>query len=524
MMKRTVHALVLMLLATPLALVGCGDSGEKNGTGGSGGRGGAGGAVIPDGGGGAGGAKLDVGGVPDVTPPPVDTAPGTPDVALPIDTTLIVDATIPDVPIVPDVPITIDTVKIDVSAPVDIAAPIDIASAIDTTPAVCTIVPAFTGGALTANLTLTKACSPYDITDSISVDGNATLTIEAGVTLKFENGVGLGVGYSTNGKLVAVGTAQDPITFTSAAPTPAAGDWAKVSLWSNTMGGTQIAYARLDYCGSDADGCIVTANNVKPGRVTLDHLTIAHVGAGSDGILENDAASNIPITNSSFSNIPTAPTQQYAISVQAPSFVGIGSTNTFNGGARIELAGGTITATTAWVNPGAPIAVTSGVSIEGAGSPILTIGSGMTFMFDVGTSVSVGYSTGGQLVVAGTAAQHVVFTSLAATPAPGDWEGVMIWASGKAQISYADVSYGGNAGSTPGNLILEQGNSTSTLAVDHSSFTYSLGYGIYVDCGNITSTPLATVTLTSNTYAHNAIDTGNANTEATNVGPGLNCP
>jgi hypothetical protein len=384
---------------------------------------------------------------------------------------------------------------------------------------------AFAGGDVTANLTLTKACSPYTITDTIIVYGNAVLTIEAGVTLSFAADNGLSVGDATAGELVAVGTAQDPIVFTSAAPTPAAGDWMNISFGDNTMAGTQIAYARLDYCGSGSDGCII-GSDVKASRVTLAHLTIDHVGPGSDGILENGAASNFAITSSSFSNIPTT---RYAISVQAPSFAGIGAGNTFNGGAMIELAGGTVASTTSWSDPGTPIAVTTdNLSVAGPGSPVLTLGPGMTFKFDAGFAFDVGADTGGKLVVAGTAAQRVVLTSLVAPPSPGDWFGIDVLSGSSAQLSYADISYGGSDLLNGGNLVLEDGNSTSKLVVDHSSFTYSLGYGIYLSCGDTTASPVSTVTLDpSNTYGHNAVDTTNANDRAHNVGPGLagpDCP
>jgi hypothetical protein len=68
MSARHLNALVLVLSATPLLLLGCGNSGNNNATGGSGGDTGI--AIKYDGGG-AGGAELDVG-VPDTTPPTVD--------------------------------------------------------------------------------------------------------------------------------------------------------------------------------------------------------------------------------------------------------------------------------------------------------------------------------------------------------------------------------------------------------------------------------------------------------------------
>ena len=493
MTKRTVHALALVLSATPLLLVGCGDSGNNNGTGGSGGGGGVGGTIKNDGGGGAGGAKLDVG-VPDVVPPAVDTAPVI-DVAVPIDTSPVVDAAIADAPISPDVPIVIDTGKLDAPAPNDLVMD-DTTPAIDTTVVACTITPRFTGGPVNADLTLSKDCSPYAIAENITVNGNATLTIEAGATLSFDPDVGIWISYSTAAKLVAVGTAASPIVFTSTNTTPTAGDWSGIVLWGNTMGGTQIAYATLDYCGSSYS-CI-HGIGVKPNRVTVDHVAIGHVGPGADGIQEDNADSNFAISNSTFSNITATPTQQYAISVQAPSFAGIDSTNTFNGGAMIELAGGTVAVTTDWKTPGTTVAATSDLRVEGTTTPILTIPAGGTFKFASGTSFWIGYAGAGNLKVNGTQTSPVVFTSLNASPTAGDWEGITLWGAGRATIAYATISYGGLK-----NGDISVVSDTNVLDIQNSTLSNSGSYGIGIPCGSA-----ATVTSTGNTFTGNA--SGNA--------------
>ena len=388
----------------------------------------------------------------------------------------------------------------------------------DTLPVACF---PFVGGVVAADLTLTQACSPYTISDYIEINDGAVLTIDPGVTLAFEGGVGLDVGASSVGKLVAVGTAQNPIIFTSSSNPPLPGDWRAIHLWDGTMAGTQIAYAKLDYCGADRNGCIV-GDGVQANLVTLDHLTIGHVGPDSNGILEYDTYSNFIITNSIFSDIAS---DRYAISVQAPSLAGIGTTNTFIGGAMIEVSGGTISATTSWADPGTTIAVTDNLFVEGPDSPVLTLGPGMTFAFDTSLEFAVGFAFPGKLVVAGTSANRVVITSLAAKPGQGDWVGVTVWENGSAQVSYADISYAGSDSTAGGDLILRSGNSTSHLSADHSSFTYSQGYGIYLDCADPTVTPVATATIdASNTYAHNDSDMTDVNDQGHNVGPGLNCP
>ncbi|HIM16050.1 MAG TPA: hypothetical protein EYM27_01180 [Dehalococcoidia bacterium] len=61
------------------------------------------------------------------------------------------------------------------------------------------------------------------------VSSGVTLTIEPGVTVKFDSGKALQI----RGELVAQGTSVSPITFISSASSPAAGDWVHLSFLSS---------------------------------------------------------------------------------------------------------------------------------------------------------------------------------------------------------------------------------------------------------------------------------------------------
>lgn len=80
------------------------------------------------------------------------------------------------------------------------------------------------------------------------------LTIEAGVTLGFDAAVGAGIfvgdSQARQGVLQAVGTADKPIVFTSAAATKAAGDWAGLYFHSSPPGAGKISHARIEYAGA----------------------------------------------------------------------------------------------------------------------------------------------------------------------------------------------------------------------------------------------------------------------------------
>lgn len=87
-------------------------------------------------------------------------------------------------------------------------------------------------GNVLTNTTWTATGSPYIIEASVvKVRFGSTLTIEPGVELRFQPGRIL----TTDGgcSIVAVGTAGQPIVFTSNAATPAPSDWGKVEVYDS---------------------------------------------------------------------------------------------------------------------------------------------------------------------------------------------------------------------------------------------------------------------------------------------------
>lgn len=128
----------------------------------------------------------------------------------------------------------------------------------------------FAGTGLLADGTLRNRGIPYRIGTTVGhslriggrPDGKlVTLTIEAGVVMKFEKGSSLRVQYAqtqepSTAAIRALGTAANPVVMTSAAAAPAPGDW--MGLWfggvpsdANLIDNVQIAYA------GGACGCIL---------------------------------------------------------------------------------------------------------------------------------------------------------------------------------------------------------------------------------------------------------------------------
>lgn len=100
-------------------------------------------------------------------------------------------------------------------------------------------------GGIYTNTTWTKANNPYIVTDTVVVFPGVTLTIQPGVTVKFNNNKRLEL---RQAKLISVGTATDSITFTSNSATPTMNSWAGIYINPNTSNNAhKISYCNFKY-------------------------------------------------------------------------------------------------------------------------------------------------------------------------------------------------------------------------------------------------------------------------------------
>lgn len=141
----------------------------------------------------------------------------------------------------------------------------------------------FVSGVITSDTTWTLANSPYVVTDDVQVTIGVTLTIQAGVVVKFDRYKQLRV----DGTLVARGTAENPITFTSNQDVPQNWDWKNITFSDTSVdavldgdrayvGGCVLEYCIVEYGGYD-DGVLYSGvvETVQAAPL-IDHCTMRH--------------------------------------------------------------------------------------------------------------------------------------------------------------------------------------------------------------------------------------------------------
>ena len=92
-------------------------------------------------------------------------------------------------------------------------------------------------GAITNDTAWTANDSPYLVIGDVSVGNSATLTVEDGVEVRFQEGLELRIGYPDAGTLVADGEVTG-VLFTSDQAVPAPGDWTGIFFYSDAVGAT----------------------------------------------------------------------------------------------------------------------------------------------------------------------------------------------------------------------------------------------------------------------------------------------
>jgi len=297
-------------------------------------------------------------------------------------------------------------------------------------------------------------------------------------------------GYSSSGSIIAVGTATEPITFTSSTDT-VAGIWQSLSFYINTISTARISYCVVERAGSGGGRGAVSVADC---RIKMDNCTVRQNAlygvycSGNDGYFDD------------FSNNTITSSGEYPVRIEADKVRTLGAGNMLTGNTKdgIMVQGGNVASTGTWLNHGVPYVAGGDVYVSDATSnPVLTIAAGVTVKMTRQTEFYVGYSAPGGLIADGTAGE-ITFTSSVTPPSAGDWERLSFYnnsINSQCQLKNCKVEYAGGSGQ--GNIYIDDRDPTITGC----DIGYSSAYGIYLT-GSTYPDPVQL--LADNTFHDNA--------------------
>ena len=141
-----------------------------------------------------------------------------------------------------------------------------------------TVLPKKAGGAIKADAYMILSNSPYRITKDVIVDNGATLHIEPGVVLEFEQKTSL---ITEDGGIIARGTKENPIIFTAAASSPTPGFYNNaVRIAKKTKVNSSFAYCIIKYA--------TTAFDIYTGAPEISYCHVAN--SSQNGVFCRDDA------------------------------------------------------------------------------------------------------------------------------------------------------------------------------------------------------------------------------------------
>ena len=285
----------------------------------------------------------------------------------------------------------------------------------------------------------------------------AQLTVEECSTVEVADDVVIDV--EDGGAIVANGTADCPVTFTSSKAGPAAGDWNRFDIWASSSNNNSFEHTIFEYGGGgDTEWGMVWME--QGASASFSNVTFRD----SDGRAAHfESGANID----GFSNISFENLGREALIV-GPDEVGLLEPVTVSGDVPpVEVRGGTVSTDQTWKQLGLPYLISGDMAINAA----LQIEPGTEVQ--VGPELVIDVEDSGTIQANGTSEAPVLFTSSKASPAAGDWARFDIWAtSGNDNaFTYTTIEYGGSD-PTYGAMWVEDG---ATVTLDNVTFSENDG-------------------------------------------------
>ena len=322
-----------------------------------------------------------------------------------------------------------------------------------------------TGGCVTrlvsgvGDITLTAACGGVALDGEVVIDGK--LTIEPGVTITAGKDARLTIGDAATGSLLASGTADQPITFTSADKQP--GAWQGVVLGASN-GGSLLKHVVLEFAGRDDGASLIIDGEA----ATVQDATFRD-GKGFGLRVGGEQRLSAPIQGCSFERLSGG-----AMRITGDVLPWLGENR--HGDATPIAVGDGNAHRDATLSAGHYLLL-GDVGVERTLSeqapPVLTIPAGTLIESVPGAELAVGYGELGTLRILGTADKPVRLG--AADQKPGGWTGVRLYDGARAvELQHVIISFAESSASE--GAVQVRGAAAGTL--DSISFENIAGAGV----------------------------------------------
>jgi len=335
---------------------------------------------------------------------------------------------------------------------------------------------------------------PYIIDGNLNISDANTLTIDPETIMQF-NGI---YSMTVYGTLIAEGTSDDHITFTSSQSSPDNGDWNYIYFHTADEG------CIMDYCDVSNGGNSLANIYIYE---TYDNLSLTNCNinnSGTYGIYVHQNSSPI-ITNCNTSNnssygiychtSSSAPeindctindNGDYPIVINANNVNNIIGTNTITSNTNNSiLVNGENVGNGVWHDHGVPYVINGAISVLNMTDFYLLPGCELRF------NGNYNFTVNGSLTADGNPSEHITFTSNQSSPAPGDWGSVVFGQCNNGNVlDYCDISYGG---SSNGGIYCYD---TGSVSITNCNINNSATQGIY--CYQNTSPDISNCTIQDN--------------------------
>ncbi|MBI9068667.1 MAG: hypothetical protein JEZ09_15325 [Salinivirgaceae bacterium] len=317
------------------------------------------------------------------------------------------------------------------------------------------------------------------------------ITIEPGVTLKMTTDSYIDLAYwdNTYATIIAVGTEELPITFTSNSPSPEAGDWRSINFYKGAIN------CEFDFCEFEYGGGNDYYGNIYIEETAVSFTNCKFSNSDSYAIKLTTEGEFFDFFKNTFSSHAL-----YPISIYPNAVYSMGPENNFETGSSIYVDAGqdlTMNGEFTWLHQSAPYTMDGTMRLGSVNGTKLNINAGTVLKFTNGSVIDVAYwdANSGQIVANGSVDEPVVFTSNSPSPAKGDWKGLYFYNGvNGTNLNNCKVEYAGSSDYMGAVALSESGN--GTILFTNSEISNSNSYGITVD--DESSLDYSTITFINN--------------------------